>query len=158
LKRNGVDAIIAQGSEAGGHRGTFNRDFGCSMIGTISLVPQIVDAVALPVIASGDIMDGRGIAAALALGADGVQMGTAFLACKEAGTSAPYKAKLQESAVRKTKTTRVFSGRLARGIENRFMLEMKHNASPILPFPAQNQFTRDLRSASAANGGFCAMI
>lgn len=85
LEESGVDAIVAQGSEAGGHRGTFQGDFASGMVGGISLVPQMVDAVQLPVIASGGIMDGRGIVAALALGASAVQMGTAFLTCDEAG-------------------------------------------------------------------------
>lgn len=86
------------------------------------------------------------------MGAQAVQMGTAFLACKEAGTSQPYKDKLLERARRKTKTTRVFSGRLARGIENRFMHEMERQADVLLPFPAQNKLTRDLRQASANKG------
>src|SRR5439155_8218984 len=83
LERSGVDAVVTQGSEAGGHRGTFGGPFESAMIGTVSLVPQVVDAVRVPVIASGGIMDGRGIAAALVLGASAVQMGTAFLTCDE---------------------------------------------------------------------------
>ncbi|MGH8751403.1 MAG: NAD(P)H-dependent flavin oxidoreductase, partial [Burkholderiales bacterium] len=91
LEQAGVDAVVAQGSEAGGHRGTFAADFDAAMVGTMALVPQVVDAVTLPVIASGGIMDGRGIAAALALGAGAVQMGTAFLTCDEAGIPEAYK-------------------------------------------------------------------
>src|SRR5262249_48839714 len=87
LEKAGVDAMVTQGSEAGGHRGTFSGDFSAGLIGTMALVPQIADAVHVPVVASGGIMDGRGIAAALALGASAVQLGTAFLTCKEAGIS-----------------------------------------------------------------------
>ena len=91
LEQAGVDAVVAQGSEAGGHRGTFVGEVDAGMVGTIALVPQMADAVKVPVIASGGIMDGRGIAAALALGASGVQMGTAFLTCDEAGIPEAYK-------------------------------------------------------------------
>lgn len=152
LQDSGVDAIVLQGIEAGGHRGIFDANGKDAEMKAFDLLDACLMKVRVPLIVAGGIMTVEHIQRALHKGAQAVQMGTAFLACKEAGTSAPYKAKLQESAVRKTKTTRVFSGRLARGIENRFMLEMEHNASPILPFPAQNQFTRDLRSASAAKG------
>jgi nitronate monooxygenase len=154
LEKAGVDAVIAQGSEAGGHRGTFSGDFSAAMIGTISLVPQIVDAVGLPVIASGGIMDGRGIAAALALGASAVQLGTAFLTCDEAGIPDAYKNAIQQAHEDQTRVTRCFSGRPARGIVNRFMSEMESAGSPetILPFPLQNTLTRPLRSAAAQQG------
>jgi nitronate monooxygenase len=151
LERAGVNAIIAQGYEAGGHRGTFLGDFQSGMIGTISLVPQIVDAVRVPVIASGGIMDGRGIAAALALGASGVQLGTAFLTCEEAGVPEAYKEAILHAAEDETRVTRAFSGRPARGIVNRFMTEVESDGSAdsILPFPLQNALTRPLRSAAA---------
>jgi nitronate monooxygenase len=154
LEKAGVDAVIAQGSEAGGHRGTFSGDFSAAMIGTISLVPQIVDAVRLPVIASGGIMDGRGIAAALALGASAVQLGTAFLTCDEAGIPDAYKNAIQQAHEDQTRVTRCFSGRPARGIVNRFMSEMESagSAETILPFPLQNTLTRPLRSAAAQQG------
>src|SRR5215467_4815582 len=105
LEKAGVDAVVAQGSEAGGHRGSFAADFERSMIGTIALVPQIADAVRVPVIASGGIMDGRGIAAALALGASAVQMGTAFLTCKEAGIPEVYKEAILTARQHETRVT-----------------------------------------------------
>ena len=121
------------------------------MIGTISLVPQIVDAVSVPVVASGGIMDGRGIAAALALGAGAVQMGTAFLTCNEAGTPHSYKQAILEAGEHQTRVTRAFSGRPARGIVNRFMDEVESSKVPesVLPFPLQNAITRPLRTAAA---------
>ena len=154
LEKAGVDAIVAQGSEAGGHRGTFRGDFSASMIGTISLVPQIVDAVRIPVIASGGIMDGRGIAAALALGASAVQLGTAFLTCKESGIPEAYREAILGAKEDQTRITRAFSGRPARGIVNRFMTEVESGdgKEAILPFPLQNALTRPLRTAAAKNG------
>jgi nitronate monooxygenase len=154
LEKAGVDAIVAQGSEAGGHRATFGADFDAGLVGTISLVPQVVDAVTVPVIASGGIMDGRGIAAALALGASAVQLGTAFLTCDEAGVPEVYKKAILAAREDQTRLTRAFSGRPARGIVNRFMLEVERNdaADAILPFPLQNQLTRPLRNAAAKQG------
>ena len=155
LEKSGVDAIVAQGSEAGGHRGTFSGDFTAGMIGTIALVPQVVDAVRLPVIASGGIMDGRGIAAALVLGAVAVQMGTAFLTCKESGVSEAYKQAITSAREDQTRITRAFSGRPARGIVNRFMTEMESSeeaAQQIPPFPVQNVLTRELRAAASKQG------
>lgn len=150
LEKAGVDAIIAQGSEAGGHRGSFLQDFEVSLIGTMALVPQIVDAVKIPVVASGGIMDGRGVAAALALGASAVQMGTAFLTCTEAGIPEVYKEAILSSGEDQTKITRAFSGRPARGIINRFMREIEASMdTPIPPFPLQNFLTRPLRNAAA---------
>jgi nitronate monooxygenase len=154
LEQSGVDAVVAQGSEAGGHRGTFRVSFDRGMVGTIALVPQIVDAVSVPVVASGGIMDGRGIAAALALGAAGVQLGTAFLTCTEAGVPAAYKEAILSAAEDGTRLTRAFSGRPARGIVNRFMdtLEAADMPKPILPFPLQNALTRPLRQAAGRAG------
>jgi len=154
LERAGVDAVVTQGSEAGGHRGTFSGDFDKGMVGTISLVPQVVDTVSIPVIASGGIMDGRGIAAALALGARAVQLGTAFLTCHESGVPEAYKEAILHAREDQTRVTRAFSGRPARGIANRFMDEMEadDNANSILPFPLQNALTRPLRSAAAKQG------
>jgi nitronate monooxygenase len=153
LQDAGVDAVIAQGSEAGGHRGTFLGDFADAMIGTLALVPQVVDAVRVPVIASGGIMDGRGIAAALALGAQAVQCGTAFLACDEAGISDAYRTAILSAREDATRITSAFSGRPARGIVNRFMREIEApGAAPVSPFPLQNALTRKLRVAAAEKG------
>ncbi|HEY1240778.1 MAG TPA: nitronate monooxygenase [Bryobacteraceae bacterium] len=148
----GVDGVVAQGSEAGGHRGTFATDFDSGMIGLMSLVPQIVDAVPVPVIASGGIMDGRGIAAALVLGAAGVQLGTAFLTCTEAGVAPAYQQAILDATEHQTKTTRAFSGRPARGIVNRVLRAYEHTAEAILPFPLQNALTRPMRSEAARQG------
>lgn len=154
LEKTGVDVVVAQGSEAGGHRGTFAGAFETGMVGTIALVPQVVDAVTVPVIASGGIMDGRGIAAALVLGASAVQMGTAFLTCGEAGIPEAYKQAILAAHEDQTRLTRAFSGRPARGIVNRFMTEVERTDAPeaILPFPLQNALTRPLRNAAAKQG------
>ncbi len=152
LERSGVDAVIAQGSEAGGHRGSFAADFAAGMVGIAALVPQIADAVRVPVIASGGIMDGRGIAACLALGAGAVQMGTAFLTCDEAGVPSAYKDAILGAREHETRVTRAFSGRPARGIVNRFMTEVERGDDAILPFPLQNSLTRPLRTAAAQQG------
>ena len=151
LERAGVDAVVTQGSEAGGHRGTFDGGFEAGLVGTIALVPQVVDAVSVPVIASGGIMDGRGVAAALALGASAVQLGTAFLTCEEAGVPDAYKDAILGAHEDGTRLTRAFSGRPARGIVNRFMTEIEA-AGAILPFPLQNALTRPLRTAAAKQG------
>ena len=113
LEANGADVIIAQGFDAGGHRGSFSGRAGAGMVGTMALVPQIVDAVRVPVIAAGGIADGRGIAAAFALGASGVQMGTAFLGCPETAVSLLYRARLQAATDDATELTRAFTGRPA---------------------------------------------
>lgn len=154
LEQAGCDAVVAQGSEAGGHRGTFAGPFEAAMIGTMALVPQVVDAVTVPVIASGGIMDGRGIVAALALGAQAVQMGTVFLTTEEAATPDAYKQALLAAAPEQTRLTRAFSGRPARGIVNQFMetMEPGGDARDVLPFPWQNGLTRPLRTAAAKAG------
>lgn len=151
LERSGVDAVVAQGSEAGGHRGSFIGPFEMAMIGTMALVPQVVDAVKIPVIASGGIMDGRGIAAALALGASAVQMGTAFLTCAEAGIAEAYKELLLTSAEDQSRLTRAFSGRPARGLVNHAMTTVEDPAAAlaVLPFPLQNALTRPMRQAAS---------
>ncbi|USQ14315.1 nitronate monooxygenase [Legionella lytica] len=150
LQEYGVDAVIAQGAEAGGHRGTFTPEQHDSLIGTFALTRLLSQSLKIPVIASGGIMDGHGIVAALTLGAQAAQLGTAFLLCDEAGTSAAYRDALNHAQDKDTRLTRAFSGRWARGIPNRFMLEMED--SPILPFPAQNVFTRDIRKKAADLG------
>lgn len=150
LDEAGVDVITAQGSEAGGHRGTFVSAAEPPLIGTLALVPQVVDAVRAPVVAAGGIMDGRGVVAALALGAQAASLGTAFLRCPEAGTSAPWRAALQHARDDATVVTRAFSGRPARGLANRFTREL--SAAPLAPWPAQNSLTRDIRAAAARAG------
>jgi nitronate monooxygenase len=154
LERAGVDAVVAQGSEAGAHRGTFAAAFNMAMVGTIALVPQVVDAVGVPVIASGGIADGRGLAAALALGAAGVQVGTALLTTSEAGIPDAYKTAVLGAAETATRTTRAFSGRLARGIVNEFMdaVDTTDDDRAILPYPLQNALTRQMRSEAARQG------
>lgn len=149
-ERAGCDAIVAQGSEAGGHRGTFDitdHPMGAN-IGTFALVPQIVDCVKIPVIAAGGIMDGRGLVAALVLGAQGVQMGTRFLTAIESGAHEAYKQALLESTEESTVITKVFSGRPARGIRNSFMKKWDASGIEPLPFPTQNTATRDIRNAA----------
>lgn len=148
----GMDAVVAQGSEAGGHRGTFAADFAAAMIGTMALVPQVADAVKIPVLASGGVMDGRGIAAALALGASGVQMGTAFVACDEAGSPEAFRRAVLDARETDTRVTRAFSGRPARGIANAFMDGFDRHPEEILPYPVQNALTRPLRTAAAQAG------
>src|SRR6185437_10473247 len=123
LEEAGVDAIAASGYEAGGHRGSFLRSAEDSLTGTLSLVPQIVDAVDVPVIAAGGIGDARGVIAVLALGAEGAQIGTAFLACEESGASRLHREALRGQDAGHTGLTRGFTGRLARGIRNRLMEE-----------------------------------
>jgi nitronate monooxygenase len=133
LERAGVDAVVAQGYEAGGHRGTFLDAVDRSLLGTLALVPQIVDAVSVPVIASGGIMDGRGIAAALALGAQAVQLGTAFLRCPEAGTADRHRAAVGSETV----ITRVLTGRPARAVRTPLVdrLEAADLEPPDYPLP-----------------------
>jgi nitronate monooxygenase len=151
LEATGVHAIVAQGAEAGGHRGTFLGPVEGGLAGTLALVPQVVDAVRVPVVAAGGIMDGRGIAAALALGAAAAALGTAFLACPESGASRPYKeAVLARRDADETTLTRAFSGRWARGIRNRFTEALAD--APVLPYPLQNSMTADLRREAAKAG------
>lgn len=147
LRDAGVDAVCAQGYEAGGHRGTFLRDVGESLIGTLALVPQVVDAIDIPVVAAGGIGDGRGVAAVLALGACAAQIGSAFLLCDEAAVPAPYRRTLASPAAADTTLTAAFSGRTARAIRNRFTREMRDTVE-IAPYPMQNDLTRDIRAAS----------
>lgn len=147
----GCDAVVAQGSEAGGHRGTFDilsQPMGAN-IGTLALVPQVADQVKIPVIASGGIMDGRGLIAALALGAQGVQMGTRFLTAVESGAHPAYQQALFKSTEESTGLTKSFSGRPARGIKNKFIDSWKQSGAEPLPFPTQNTATRDIRNTAA---------
>jgi len=132
LEAHGVDAIIAQGLEAGGHRGMFLSEDLSTQVGTFALVPQVVQEVKLPIIAAGGIADAKGVAAAMALGAAGVQIGTAYLLCPEATTSPVHRAALKSAAARHTALTNLFTGRPARGIVNRIMKEL----GPISPAPS----------------------
>jgi nitronate monooxygenase len=150
LDEAGVELIVASGSDAGGHRGAFARPAAESIVGTFSLVPQVVDAVRAPVIAAGGIADGRGVVAALALGAAGVQVGTAFLVSPESAAPAVHKALLGTPAARDTLLTRVFSGRLARGIRNELARRLAPDEDHVPPYPVQSYLTAPLRSAAAA--------
>ncbi|MET1116382.1 MAG: nitronate monooxygenase [Comamonas sp.] len=152
LEAHGVDAIIAQGAEAGGHRGMFLDDEVGHQLGTLALLPQVVDAVRVPVIAAGGIMDGRGMAAALLLGASAVQLGTAYLFTPQARLSPVHQALLRSPAAETTALTRLFTGRPARGIVNRLMREVGA-LSPLAPaFPLAGGALAPLRSASEALG------
>jgi nitronate monooxygenase len=144
LQDAGVDVIVASGFEAGGHRGSFLRPAEESLTGTFSLVPQVAAIVHLPVVAAGGIADGRGIAAALALGAEGVQLGTAFVACEESGASQLHRQALLSGKANKTGLTKGFTGRLARGIRNRLMDELNQPGVEILPYPLQRILVKNL--------------
>ena len=144
LEQAGVDVIAASGFEAGGHRGSFLQPSEDSLTGTMALVPQVVDAVKLSVVAAGGIGDARGIVAAFALGAEGVQMGTAFLACEESGASALHRKALLSGQARQTALTRGFTGRLGRGIKNRLLDELNQEDVEILPYPLQRALVRHL--------------
>lgn len=148
----GADGICAQGFEAGGHRGHFLAEAEASLVGTMALVTTIRGTIDLPVIAAGGIMDGRGVAAALALGASAVQMGTAFLRADEASLSAPWRQAVETAGDDATRLTRAFTGRHARGIENRFMRELRSDEDDVPAYPVQNRLTQPLRAAAARNG------
>jgi len=152
LEDAGVDIAVASGLEGGGHRGSFLGRAEESLIGTFSLVPQVVDAVDVPVVAAGGIADARGIVAALALGAEGVQMGTAFLQFEESGSSAAHRDALLSEDAKQTGLTRGFTGRLARGIRNRLMDELNRQGTEILPYPLQRQLVRNLSVPAQAGG------
>jgi nitronate monooxygenase len=149
LEAAGVDAVCAQGSEAGGHRGTFIGHWSDAMIGLAPLTRQLKSRLTVPVIAAGGLMTGQACAAALKLGAEAVQLGTAFLACPEAGTPAPHRAVLLSEAARRTDITLAMSGKPARGVVNRYMTEMAGKAAEMAPFPITNAMTRGLRGAAA---------
>jgi nitronate monooxygenase len=158
LESHGVDAILAQGAEAGGHRGTFIGSFDDSLIGTMVLVPQIVDAVKIPVIAAGGIMDGRGLAAALSLGASAAAMGTAFLAAPEAGTHPLHKEALGRIEDTGTTVTRAVSGRHARGLRTRYIEEMAPHAAEMPAYPVTNALTTQMRAEAAKQGNTGLMV
>jgi nitronate monooxygenase len=152
LQEAGVDAIVASGFEAGGHRGSFLRAAEDSLTGTFSLVPQISDMVNVPVIAAGGIADARGVIAALALGAEAVQMGTVFLACAESGASLLHRQAVRGKKAGHTALTKGFTGRLARGIHNRLMEELNRQGTEILPYPLQRGLVRNLAIPAEAAG------
>jgi nitronate monooxygenase len=152
LEANGADAVIAQGLEAGGHRGMFLTEDVTTQLGTFALVPQVVKAVRVPVIAAGGIADAAGVRAALALGAAGVQVGTAYLLAEEATTSAVHRAALQSPAAAHTALTNLFSGRPARGIVNRLMREIGPISAAAPAFPLATAAIAPLRARSEARG------
>lgn len=147
----GADAVIASGIEAGGHRGTFIGRQEDATLTARELWPAVAQAVNIPVIAAGSIMDGSDIKAALALGAAAVQMGTAFLVTIESGIHPAYKQRLVEAEGQPTRLTRSFSGRYARGIENRFMRQMAPVEGQVPPYPVQNALTGSIRAAAATS-------
>jgi nitronate monooxygenase len=152
LEANGCDAVIAQGLEAGGHRGMFLSDNIATQVGLFALLPQVVDAVKVPVIATGGIGDARGIVAALALGAAGVQMGTAFLSCPEAKTLPPHRAALRAAHDDSTVLTNVLSGRPARGFINRAIRELGPISDIVPEFPLASGALAPLHAKAQAQG------
>jgi nitronate monooxygenase len=151
LEQAGVDAIVAQGSEAGAHRGTFLDSFESSMVPTLDLVRATVSAVSLPVIATGGLMDGHDVVSAIKSGAAAAQLGTAFLPCPESGASDAYKRAILGANEDTTVVTRAFSGRPARGLRNTFMASVD-GRELILPYPLQNALTRPMRTAAGQQG------
>jgi nitronate monooxygenase len=152
LEQHGVDVIIAQGADAGGHRGMFLTDQLAEQVGTFSLLPQVVDAVKVPVIAAGGIADGRGIAAAFALGAAGVQVGTAYLRCPESKSSGPARAALAAATDESTVITNVMTGRWARGVANRVMREVGPISPDAPAFPHAATALTPLKAAAEKLG------
>lgn len=152
LEAGGMDAIVAQGAEAGGHRGAFLGPAHENDMGTMALVPLVVDAVNIPVIAAGGIFDGRGVAAALMLGASGAQVGSAFLRSPECMVSPLHKQALAEAPDNETKLTRLFTGRAARSIRNRLVRELAAHEHDAAPFPAQRAVIAPLSKAAADHG------
>ena len=144
LEQAGVDAIAASGFEAGGHRGSFLRPAEESLTGTFSLVPQVADVVLIPVVAAGGVADARGIIAAFAFGAEGVQIGTAFLASEESGASTHHRKALLSGNAGRTALTRGFTGRLARGIQNQLLEELNRPGVETLPYPLQRGLVKNL--------------
>lgn len=145
----GMDMVVVQGSEAGGHRGTFMGAFDEAMIGTMSLVPQTVDHVNIPVIAAGGIMDGRGVLAAMVLGAQAAQMGTAFVTSVESGAKRQHKEAIVNSIEDQPVITAAFSGKPARGIRNEFITKMARYEEELPKYPVQNTLTQSIRKEAA---------
>lgn len=149
LQNAGVDAIVATGMEAGGHRVSFLRTAEESLTGTFALIPQVADSVSIPIIAAGGIADARGLKAALALGADAVQMGTVFLATNQSNASQDHKDKLFTTDAKYTTLTKVFTGRLSRGIKNRLTEDLKEYEKLLAPYPLQSKFMSFLKAYPA---------
>jgi nitronate monooxygenase len=150
VAERGADAVVAQGAEAGGHRATFELgpDGEGQLVGTMALVPQVVDAVNVPVVAAGGIADGRGLVAALALGAAGVQLGTRFLLARESGAHPDYRKRLLDATEEDTVITRAFTGRPARALRNRFLEEYSRSGAEPLAWPLQGMAAGDIYAAS----------
>jgi nitronate monooxygenase len=159
LEKAGVAAVVAQGAEAGAHRGTFLGSFESSMIPTLDLVVAIRSAVSVPVIAAGGLMNGRDIARTFAVGAAAAQLGTAFLPCPESGAPEAYQRAILSARADTTIITRAFSGRPARGLRNTFIDKLQGKENSILPYPLQNALTRPMRAAAAKanNAGFLSL-
>lgn len=152
LQNAGVDAIVATGFEAGGHRVSFIQSPEDSLMGTFALIPQVADVIKIPIIAAGGIADARGMRAAFVLGADAVQMGTAFLATSQSNASKDHKDKLFTDDARFTTLTKVFTGRLSRGIRNRMTEELKQQQHLLAPYPLQSKFMSHLKAYPATTG------
>lgn len=153
LAAAGVDAVMAQGAEAGGHRGTFAVPFEAAMLPTLELVREVASLVrGMPLVAAGGLMDGRDVLAALEAGAEAAALGTAFLACPESGAPDAYKQALLTAGADRTVVTRAFSGRPARALRNAFLQELRGREEAILPFPLQNALTQPMRAAAARRG------
>lgn len=154
LEASGVDVIVAQGGEAGGHRSTWvkPRSANAASVGTMTLVPEIVDAVHVPVVAAGGIADGRGLVAALALGAQGILLGTRFVATRESKAVSFFKQAIVASTADATRVTDVFTGLYARGIDNKFIRDYERSGAPVLPPFAQRNLAQDVYVAAALKG------
>lgn len=152
LESAGIDVVVASGLEAGGHRVSFLRPAEESLVGNLALIPQVADAVGIPVVAAGGIVDGRGLAAVMTLGADAVQLGTAFLATDESAASGPHREKLWSEEAGTTVLTRAFSGRLGRSIPNGLSRAVDAGDLPIAPFPLQGWLLGKLKTAAIERG------
>ena len=152
LEAAGVDAVVATGFEAGGHRVSFIRSPEDSLTGTFALIPQVADRIKIPVIAAGGIADGRGIVAALTLGADAVQIGTAFLACEESNATPEHKTKLFSDDAGQTVLTKMPTGRLARGMKSKMLTALATHENDFAPYPIQRMFLSTLSAAAIAQG------
>lgn len=151
-EKAGMNAVVMQGVEAGGHRGTFHRGDNESLIGLMALIPQTADTISIPIIAAGGIMDARGVMAAKYLGAQGVQMGTAFLVCEESGANNLHKNAILEATEDQVVLTKAFSGKMARGIHNTLIEKFKFVEDRLPDYPLQNELTKAIRKAAGATG------
>lgn len=152
IEKSGIDLVVATGFEAGGHRPSFLKSAEASLMGTLSLVPLIADNVKIPVIAAGGISNGKGIVANRVLGAQGFQLGTAFLACEESGASYVHREKIFSTEASDTVLSRAYTGRLARFIRNQFLHEVMNENKRILPFPAQSWLLKNMKDAALSQG------